>query len=292
MLDKQYYTSSQIDVYLYMFTFCLAPERKGQVLTFSSEFVSFNISSPSHYKFPIYDGLTFPSMLFDKPVFNILQGDFCHPILLEFNKKVTMLGGLKIYQYKIKLVDFNNCTNESDTRTCTEVEKIDISNCISDEMPKNTIFLSKAHFHGSSNETIEQMNIQGFTPTDDKHDSFIYFEPYSGVPLKGIYRMQLNIDAIIDPMKKSKYGSELEQTTRKSVKRLIPIFWIDQKITVSQEVINKLRIPLLFLYYGQYFTIGLAIGFSIGFILYIDLVAKRAYKNNDIHLQIISDEKH
>ncbi|CAF1188767.1 unnamed protein product [Rotaria sordida] len=264
------------------------PEKKGQILTFASELVPFEISSPSDYEFPIYDGLTFPSMLFDKPTFNIFQGDICYPILLEHNQIVTKFGGLKMYKYKIKLVDFNNCTNPNDTRTCPEVEKIDISQCISASLPDNTIFLSKAHFYGSSNETIEQMNIQGFKPTTDEHDSAIYFEPYSGVPFEGVFRIQLNIDAIIDPMKTSNFESEqLTPADRKGIKRMIPLVWIDQKTFISKKVIKKLRTPLLFLYYGEYFSIGLAIGLSIGFILYMEFIAKRAHKNNDIHVPIM-----
>ncbi|CAF1201139.1 unnamed protein product [Rotaria sordida] len=314
---------------LFNYSIQVDPEKKGQILTFASELVPFEISSPSDYEFPIYDGLTFPSMLFDKPTFNIFQGDICYPILLEHNQIVTKFGGLKMYKYKIKLVDFNNCTNPNDTRTCPEVEKIDISQCISASLPENTIFLSKAHFYGSSNETIEQMNIQGFKPTTDEHDSAIYFEPYSGVPFEahfygssnetieqmniqgfkpttdehdsaiyfepysgvpfeGVFRIQLNIDAIIDPMKTSNFESEqLTPADRKGIKRMIPLVWIDQKTFISKKVIKKLRTPLLFLHYGEYFSIGLAIGLSIGFILYMEFIAKRAHKNNDIHVPIM-----
>ncbi|CAF3297004.1 unnamed protein product [Rotaria socialis] len=46
---------------------------------------------------------------------------------------------------------------------------------------------------------------------------------YIGTPLKAVYRMQLNIEAIIDPMTQSKDGSGFTSIERKGVKRLIPI---------------------------------------------------------------------
>jgi hypothetical protein len=225
-------------------------------------------------------------MLFDKPLLNIFNSDFCSPLLLEFNKQIYMygsifmIGGINMFEYKIKLVDIKNCTNPNDTSTCNEVDKLDVSKCISDSLPENTIFLSKAHFYGSTNETIEEMNIEGLTPTSDKHDSVVYFEPYTGTPFKASFRMQLNINATIDPMRESEYGSGLEPTKRKSVKRLLPIFWIDQDITISKEVISKLQKTLCVLHNGQYAIIVLAIGLWIGFVVLMGFLAKRSIKSH------------
>src|SRR5690349_9902607 len=127
--------------------------KKGQVLTFSSELVPFKIDSPSYYVFPIYDGLTYPPKLFDKLSLNIFNSDFCRPIRIQYNRTVTMFEGINMYEYIVKLIDFNNCTNPEDTTTCNEVDKLDVSKCISASLPENTIFLSKAHFYGSTNKT-------------------------------------------------------------------------------------------------------------------------------------------
>jgi len=253
--------------------------KKGQVLTFDSELIRFNITSPSDYSFPVYDGLTFPTMLFDKPALNIFNSDFCRPILIEYNRSLKMFGGINMHEYKVKLIDIENCTNPSDTRTCNKVDKLDVSKCISASIPNNTIFLSKAHFYGSNDETIKEMNIEGFTPISDKHDSVLYFEPYTGTPFKASYRMQLNIEAIIDPMRQSEDGSELEPTKKKGVKRLIPIFWIDQEIKISEEIIDKIRRGLTIRQYGQYIIIPSAIVLSIIVVVIMELIAKCAAKN-------------
>jgi hypothetical protein len=252
--------------------------KKGQVLTFDSELIRFNITSPSYYPFPVYDGLTFPPNLYDKPALNIFNSDFCSPILIEYNRSLLLYEGINMYEYKVKIIDIKNCTNPNDTRTCHEVDKLDVSKCISSSIPENTIFLSKAHFYGSSNETMKEMNIEGFTSIKDKHDSVLYFEPLTGTPFKASYRMQLNIDATIDPMKESEYGSQLEPTKKKGVKRLIPIFWIDQEIKISEEIINKIRKGLSIRQYGQYFVMPSAIVLSIIIVGIIELIAKCAAK--------------
>ncbi len=138
---------------------------KGQVLAFTSENVPFSFSSPDFYNFTIYDGLTFVPMMFDKPSLNIFQPDFCRPINVKFNKVISMFGGIDIHEYVIRLVDFTQCTDPQDINTCPELDKLDVSKCISASIPDNTVFLSKPHFYGSSNETIKEMNRRIYTNT-------------------------------------------------------------------------------------------------------------------------------
>jgi len=189
-----------------------------------------------------------------------------------------MYEGINMYEYKVKLIDIKNCTNPNDTRTCNEVDKLDVSKCISSSIPENTIFLSKAHFYGSNIKTIKEMNIEGFKSIKDKHDSVLYFEPLTGTPFKASYRMQLNIDATIDPMRQLEDGSKLEPTKKKGVKRLIPIFWIDQEIKISEEIINKIRKGLSIRQYGQYFVMPSAIVLCIIIVGIIELIVKCAAK--------------
>jgi hypothetical protein len=193
--------------------------------------------------------------------------------------KKTMFGGIKMHEYKVKLIDYDNCTDFNDTNTCNEVDKLDVSACISDSIPPDTIFLSKAHFYGSSEETIEEMKIEGFTPTSEKHDSFIYFEPLTGTPFKASYRMQLNIEATIDPVNQLDTG-ELVKTKRKGVKRFIPIFWIDQKVDLSEEFINKLRTALNLKFYAPHIATLIAILLSVTFIGIMELIGRRADRND------------
>ncbi|CAF4855512.1 unnamed protein product [Rotaria sp. Silwood1] len=263
----------------YSYTIKSGLMEKGQVLAFSNENVPFAFSTENLRGAVIYDGLTSVPMLFKKPSFNIFQPDFCRPINVRYNGVLSMFGGIHVHEYVIKLVDFSQCTNPSDINTCPEVDKLDVSKCISASLPEKTIFLSKAHFYGSSDETNKQLNIEGFTPTHDQHETLMYFEHYSGTLLRAHHRLQLNIEVIIDPMEESESQPGLEPTGSEGVKRLVPILWIDQEVNVSHATMSKLRMVHLALRHGQTFIIILAIVLIIVIILIIEVVAKRMAKN-------------
>ena len=252
---------------------------KGQVLAFSSESIPFTISTPTPFAFPLYDGLTFVPMMFDKPLMNIFQADFCRPIGAKFNKVIRMFGGIDVHEYVIKFLDYDRCTNASDPSTCVEVDKIDISHCVSSSLPEETIFLSKPHFYGSSNETMEEMNIQGYRPTRDQHEALIYFDPYSGTPLRAHHRVQLNINALIDPMRVIDDESELVPTGRRASRRLLPLVWIDQEVNVDEATISKIRLIHLAIRHGKWVIICFALLLSLIIIIIMEVLARRATKN-------------
>jgi hypothetical protein len=251
---------------------------KGHVLDFASETVPLEVTS-ANYSFPVYDGLTFAPMLFDKPSLYIFQSDLCSPIRIDFVEKVQMYG-MELHQYAIKFIDFNNCTNASDARTCPEVDMLDVSKCISRELTEKTIFFSKAHFHGAQNETIQGLKIDGFNASKEKHDSFLYFEPYTGTPIKAVYRMQLNIDATIDPIKYSEETRESEPLKKKGVRRILPVVWLDQEVNLDDKVIFQLKMFQIIFFYGRLILISAAITLSIVFIGCMEFFGRRADKNN------------
>lgn len=257
---------------------------KGQVLAFASENVPFAFSSPNHYSFTIYDGLTFIPMLFDKPSMNIFQPDFCRPINVRFNRVLSMFGGIDVHEYVIKFVDFSSCQDPNNISTCQDLDKLDVSKCISSSLPENTIYLSKPHFYGASNETMKEMNIEGLTPTRDQHEALIYFEPYSGTPIRAHHRIQLNIDATVDPMKQSSYSDELEPANKRGVKRLIPLVWIDQEVNIDDATITKLRLVHIAIRSGRWIIMGIAVFLVLLLIIIIELIARRAQRNQRMNI--------
>ena len=254
-------------------------EKKGQVQTFASELIQYNINSPDENPFPLYDGLTYPPMLFNKRVLNIFNPDFCKPFLVSFTHEVPIFGGMKLHEYKLKLINTENCTNRSNTTTCEEVDQLDVSKCVSASVPENTIFLSKAHFYGSKSEKIDPFKVQGFEPNSSKHDSFVRFEPYTGTPFEAVFRLQMNVYATIDPMKENDQESEgLKPAGKKGVKRLIPVFWIDQRINLSKKTIALIRTVRFLIDHLRAVLLTMAMICSIIVILTIEIVARRGTK--------------
>ena len=248
------------------------------MLKFASKLSTFQIESPDYYSFPVYDGLTFPPMIFDKPVIDVFNSDFCRPIRLERNGTISKFGFKELHKYNLKLIDFNNCANPQDPSTCPDVDKLDVSSCFSDALPNNTILLSKAHFYGSTNETIREMKLEGLTPNENEHDSVIYFEPNTGTPIQGIYRIQLNLNTLINPLKLSDDETEWEKTSGRGVFRLLPVFWIDQKIDVSPETIAKLQWGIAILHYSAWVPLVVALVLVLLVITVVEICARRATK--------------
>lgn len=106
-----------------------------------------------------------------------------------------MFGIDQVYEYVLKLVDVDQCPQMDET--CPEADKLDITKCFSDEIPEETLFLTKPHMYGHDSSSTKV----AFTPDFDKHESTIYFEPITGTPLRAQLRIQLNTNAWIDRIK-------------------------------------------------------------------------------------------
>ena len=123
------------------------------------------------------------------------------------------------------------------------------------------------------------MKLAGFTPSREQHEALIYFEPYSGTPLRAHHRVQMNVNAWVDPMRVSEYSSELEPTGRRPVQRLLPLVWIDQEVNIDAATIRKLRMVHLALRYGPWVLIIGAVVISLAFIGIMEMLARRATRN-------------
>lgn len=221
--------------------------------------------------------------MFDKPSMNIFQADFCRPIRAQFNRVVSMFGGIDVHEYVIRLIDFENCADPSDIETCPEVDMLDISRCISSSLPANTVFLSKVHFYGSKTETMEKLNLKGLTPNREQHEALIYFDPYSGTPLRAHHRLQINIDAMIDPMRVVNNHGDLTPTGRRASKRVLPLVWIDQEVNVDSQTIRKIRLLHLAFRYGAFLIFAVALILIVIIVLIMEVVAKRAQNKKRIN---------
>jgi hypothetical protein len=208
---------------------------KGRVVDFASEYTSYTTKAED-WKADFFDGLTFPP-LGNPPkrmVINLFQPDFCRPIQLRYNRTISMFGIDQVHEYVLKLIDAEKCPEMDEN--CPEADKLDITKCFSEEIPEETLFLSKPHLYGHDSSST---NV-AFAPDADKHESTIYFEPLSGTPLRAHLRIQLNTNAWIDRIKVDDQGAT-EPTKTRAIRRFIPMMWIDQTITLNDATLNRLK---------------------------------------------------
>jgi len=205
------------------------------VVDFESEYTTFKTKA-EEWKTDFFDGLTFPPLGNppNRKTINLFQPDFCRPVQLRYNRTVSMLGIDQVHEYVLKLVDYEKCPEMDEN--CPEADKLDITKCLSAEIPEETLFLSKPHLYGHNSS----LTNVAFTPDFDKHESTIYFEPLSGTPIKAQLRIQLNVNAWIDRIKVDDDGAT-EPTKTRAVRRFIPMMWIDQTITLNDATLNSLK---------------------------------------------------
>ncbi|CAF0885908.1 unnamed protein product [Adineta steineri] len=209
--------------------------RKGQVIDFESEYTPYKTKA-AEWGTEFFDSLTFPTLGNppNRKAINVFQPDFCRPVQLRYNRTVSMFGIDEVHEYVLKLVDFEKCPEMDEN--CPEADKLDITKCLSAEIPEETVFLTKPHMYGHNSSST---NV-AFTPDFDKHESTIYFEPISGTPLKAQLRIQLNANAWIDRIKVDEHGAT-EPTKTRAIRRFIPMMWIDQTITLNDATLNNLK---------------------------------------------------
>jgi hypothetical protein len=208
---------------------------KGKVVDFASEYTSF-ATKADEWKTEFFDGLTFPPLGNppNRKFINIFQADFCRPVQLRYNRTISMFGIDQVHEFVLKLVDVDKCPEMNEN--CPESDKLDITKCLSSEIPDETVFLTKPHMYGHN---FTGTNV-AFTPDFDKHESTIYFEPLSGTPLRAQLRIQLNANAWIDRIRITDDGAT-EPTKSRAIRRFIPMMWIDQTITLNEATLNRLK---------------------------------------------------
>jgi len=208
---------------------------KGIVVDFESEYTPFKTHA-SEWQTEFFDGLTFPPLGNppNRKVINVFQADFCRPVQLRYNRTVSMFGINELHEYVLKLVDANTCPEMDEN--CPEVDKLDITKCFSAEIPDQTVFLTKPHMYGHNSNSTGV----AFHPDFTKHESTIYFEPLTGTPIRAQLRIQLNVNAWIDRVRVNE-NNATEPTGTRSVRRFIPMMWIDQTITLNEAVLNRLK---------------------------------------------------
>jgi len=111
-----------------------------------------------------------------------------------------------------------------------------LPNVFSEELPEETLFLTKPHMYGHNSS---YTNV-AFKPDADKHESTIYFEPLTGTPIKAQLRIQLNTNAWIDRIKIDE-NNATEPVKARAVRRWLPVMWIDQRITLNDAALNRLK---------------------------------------------------
>ncbi|KAL0839273.1 hypothetical protein ABMA28_016032 [Loxostege sticticalis] len=90
---------------------------------------------------------------------------------------------------------------------------------------------SLPHFYLASEELLEYFD-GGVSPDKEKHNTFVYLEPVTGVVLKGVRRLQFNIE-----LRNMEMVPQLEKVST----GLFPLLWIEEGAELPESVLQELR---------------------------------------------------
>ncbi|XP_037037041.1 protein peste-like [Bradysia coprophila] len=162
---------------------------------------------------------------------SIFTPDMCRSIPLDYEKDVDVRGllGYKFIGGKRSvdngsLYPENKCYAPGEG-SCSGV--LNISSCRFG-VP---VFMSYPHFYGADPYFIKQ--IDGMNPDEGKHQFYITLEPSTGMALDVAARLQINL--LITP-------SPTIGMYKNVPKHFMPILWFEQRVTVSPEIVAKIRL--------------------------------------------------
>ncbi|XP_044258619.1 sensory neuron membrane protein 2-like [Tribolium madens] len=178
-----------------------------------------------------------PNMTFD-----VFSEDICRRLKMAYQSTETVKG-IQGYKYVVTNDSFNAprentdnycyCVNRSRTLEgdfgCLQDGLLDMTNCVG-----APVLLSFPHLLYGDKKYLA--SVDGLHPDPKLHETFVILEPTSGAPLQVAKRVQFNmfIRAIEDI-------TSIENVTN----ALVPIFWLEESMTLDDQYINIIKQTLL-----------------------------------------------
>ncbi|XP_031773054.1 sensory neuron membrane protein 2-like [Apis florea] len=137
------------------------------------------------------DTITWPPLVNPLPMVLTFIPDLCRTVEADYDKEVSIYGLIGSRFVMKERTWFMNrsqcyCLERNKVPNCLPQGLIDVSDCL-----KVPIIMSEPHFlHGDPRLL---MYARGLNPDEDLHETFIVIEPYTGTPLSGQKKIQLNL---------------------------------------------------------------------------------------------------
>ncbi|XP_007467100.1 PREDICTED: platelet glycoprotein 4 isoform X4 [Lipotes vexillifer] len=147
------------------------------------------------------------------------------------------LKGIPVYRFILPSLAFASplqnpdnhcfCTEKIISKNCTSYGVLDIGKC-KDGKP---VYISLPHFLYASPETSQP--IEGLSPNEEEHSTYLDVEPITGFTLRFAKRLQINI--LVKPARKIEALKGLKQNY------FVPILWLNETGTIGDEKAEMFR---------------------------------------------------
>uniref|UniRef100_A0AC11AQK0 Uncharacterized protein n=1 Tax=Ovis aries TaxID=9940 RepID=A0AC11AQK0_SHEEP len=208
------------------------------------------------------DAASFPPFVEKTRKLQFFSSDICRSIYAVFGAELN-LKGIPVYRFVLPSLAFASplqnpdnhcfCTEKIISKNCTLYGVLDISKC----KEGKPVYISLPHFLHGSPELAEP--IEGLSPNEEEHSTYLDVEPITGFTLRFAKRLQINI--LVKPARKIDALKNLKHNY------IVPILWLNETGTIGDEKAEMFRKQVT----GKINLLGLVemVLLSVGVVMFI-----------------------
>ncbi|NXK93013.1 CD36 protein, partial [Formicarius rufipectus] len=182
------------------------------------------------------DGASFPPFVKKNQVLRFFSSDICRSIYGVFQGKRTVKG-ITLYRFAVPREAFASpaevrdnycfCTDQVISQNCTLAGVLDISAC----KEKRPVYISLPHFLHASESILH--GVEGLSPDEQEHETFLDIEPITGFTLQFAKRLQVNL--LVQPSK------TIDALSKVKNPYIFPILWLNESAVIGDEKAEMFR---------------------------------------------------
>ncbi|NXL90519.1 CD36 protein, partial [Alectura lathami] len=182
------------------------------------------------------DGASFPPFVKKDQVLRFFSSDICRSIYGVFQGKQDVKG-ISLYRFTVPREAFASplevednycfCTDREISQNCTMAGVLDISAC----KAGRPVYISLPHFLHASDSILH--DVEGLSPDEEEHATFLDVEPTTGFTLQFAKRLQVNL--LVKPSKKIEALSKVQKPY------IFPILWLNESAVIGDEKAEMFR---------------------------------------------------
>ncbi|KAG8439980.1 hypothetical protein GDO86_005955 [Hymenochirus boettgeri] len=187
------------------------------------------------------DAASFPPHVKNNKRLYFFSSEICRSIYGLFKNEYE-LKGIKLYRFVVPKESLDSpdknpdnhcyCTDESISRNCTAAGVLDLSKC----QGGKPVYLSLPHFLHASEFILKSVN--GLSPNEEEHQTFIDVEPITGFTMHFAKRLQINIMFT--------RSNKIEIMSKLQTDFVFPVVWLNETALIDDERAKMFKSSILF----------------------------------------------
>ncbi|KAM9388445.1 platelet glycoprotein 4 isoform 1-T2 [Phaethornis superciliosus] len=182
------------------------------------------------------DGASFPPFVKKSQVLRFFSSDICRSIYGVYQGKQNVKG-ISLYRFAVPREAFASptevadnycfCTDQVISQNCTLAGVLDIGAC----KAGRPVYISLPHFLHASDSILH--GVEGLSPDEKEHETFLDIEPTTGFTLQFAKRLQVNL--LVRPTSKIEALSKVKQPY------VFPVLWLNESAVIGDEKAEMFR---------------------------------------------------